>query len=576
MRLKLSALFCILMLNPAGTLLFAQSIDIAKPAPEGVFLTLGKLIGNGSIISNYVIERKDNNGEWKSIAIAKAPLSYDEFNNRVKTMQKYLPALTLPREDYMRNLHERALSTGTTDSLKGIKNLAVRTALGVLFYDSTLQKGVEYTYRVSEIGSDGEVRSTSISNQVSIPGVFSCDSIKVKEIWHDSTVAMITWRSAGSNPAPYYTVYRFEEQKPYTAKGVYGKYVISDTTYYLFTDTSITALAGKELQYFLIPFDQYGNAGTASQHAIMPLDDFEKAKILDLKATDMKTQGGIRISWRIPNPIPFKSASIYKSSDPTKGFQLLKTVAVSDTFLIDANTLPDVTYHYYLRLESRNDYRIRKSHTISARGFFPVMPMPPVISVLSRRVNGPEFVITANDPRATHIRLYRSLDKVRGYIDISGPLALVDTSIVVFTDTSRMENGQRYFYAAGIDCSNKMVSELSTPVEFVYGMFSNLRDPSFIKSFEDKDGIKIFWEDVRVNSAFVAGYRIMRRELDPQKGTIILSALENSDKKPFEKAVLLDKNVVAGRKYTYIVHCIDHKSEFSRPGISVEVEYKKK
>lgn len=553
----------------------AQSTEIAKASPNGVFIHLGNTIANGSSISNYIIERKDISHDWSVIATVSAPLVYDEFNARVQKIQKHLPALTLPREGYLRNLHERALETGTIDSLRGIKNIAVKVALGVICYDSTASKDVVYTYRVSEMGIDGEVKNIHETNQVSVPGTFTSDTLRVAFALRDSTSALILWRSAGNNQAPYYTAYGFEDMKPYVAKGTYGKYNVGDTTYYSFTDTAVSALAGKELQYFLIPFDQYGNAGKASQHALLPYDDFEKAVFRSVKASDIKTQGGIRISWKLNNIVPFRTASIFRSTESVKGFQQLKTVPITDTVFIDGNTLPDITYYYYVQLNSNTDYRHRNSKVVSAEAFYPLVPMPPVISAFRQTPQGPVLIVTAHDSRAKAVRIYRSFDQVRGYKDISGPIALKDTAMIEFADTSKLVPGQKYYYTARVDCTNSMVSELATPVEFVSGLYSDLRDPSFVNWYSDKEGIKLFWEDVRMNSAVVSGYRIMRRENDPVKGTVILSALENSDKKPFERAVLLDKNVVAGRKYTYIVYCVGYEGLSSKTGTKIEIDYNK-
>lgn len=553
----------------------AQSAESAKASPEGVFIHLGNTIANGSSISNYIIERKDNSHDWRIIATVSAPLIYDEFNARVQKIQKHLPALTLPREGYLRNLHERALETGTVDSLRGVKNIAVKVALGVICYDSTTSKGVVYSYRVSEMGIDGVIKSTRETNQVSVPGTFSSDTLRVTYALRDSASALILWQSAGNNQAPYYTAYRFEDMKPYVAKGKYGKYNMGDTTYYSFTDTSVSTLAGKELQYFLIPFDQYGNAGKASQHALLPYDDFEKALFRSVKASDIKTQGGIRVSWKLNNIVPFRSATIFRSTEPDRGFQQMKTVPVTDTVYIDGNTMPDITYYYYVQVNSNTDYRHRNSKIVSAEAFYPLVPMPPVISAFRQTPQGPVLIVHAYDSRAKAVRIYRSFDQVRGYKDISGPIALKDTAMIEFTDTSKLVPGQKYYYTARVDCTNKMVSELSTPVEFVSGLFTNLHDPSYVNWYSDKEGIKLFWEDVRMNSAVVAGYRIMRRENDPVKGTVILSALENSDKKPFERAVLLDKKVVPGRKYTYIVYCVGYEGLSSQTGTKIEIDYNK-
>lgn len=564
----------ILSIFSAG-IIEAQNTEVAKASPEGVFIHLGNTIANGSSISNYIIERKDNTTGWKVLTTVSAPLSYDEFNARVQQIQKKLPALNLPREGYLRNLHERALATGTTDSLKGIKNIAVKTALGVICYDSTAQKGIIYTYRISEMGTDGEIKTSRESNQVSIPGSFTSDTLRVTYALRDSFSAQVIWRSAGNNPAPYYTVYRFEDMKPYVAKGKYGKYNVGDTTYYSFTDTAVQSMASKELQYFLIPFDQYGNAGKASQHALLPFDDFEKTIFSSIKASDIKTQGGIRISWKLSNKVPFRSATIFRSLEPGNGFQQIITLPITDTAYIDGNTMPDITYYYYVQLNSNTDYRHRNSKVVSAEAFYPLMPMPPVISAFRQTPQGPVLHIEAHDPRAKAIRIYRSFDQIRGYKDISGPVELNDTTFIEFADTGNLIPGQRYYYSARVDCTNKMVSELATPVEFVSGLYADLRDPSYIKWFDDKEGIKLFWDDVKLNSAVVAGYRIMRREYDPVKGTVILSALENSDNKPFERAVLLDKNVVSGRKYTYIVYSVGYEGLSSQTGTKIEIDYSK-
>lgn len=575
MRAKILQSLLIIIFHFTAGYISAQSTESAKASPGGVFIHLGNTIANGSSISNYIIERKDNSHDWSVIATVSAPLNYDEFNARVLTIQKHLPALTLPREGYMRNLHERALETGTIDSLRGVKNIAVKVALGVICYDSSTLKDVLYTYRISEMGTDGEIKATRETNQVSVPGTFASDTLRVTYAIRDSISAQIIWKSTGSNPAPYYTAFRFEDMKPFVAKGKYGKYTVGDTTYFTFTDTSVQAMAGKELQYFLIPFDQYGNAGKASQHAILPYDDFEKAVFRSIKASDMKTQGGIRISWKLSNKVPFRSAAVFRSTEPDKGFQQIITLPVTDTAYIDGNTMPDLTYYYYVQLNSNTDYRHRNSKVVSAEAFFPIVPMPPVISAFRQTPQGPVLVVHAYDPRAKAIRIYRSFDRVRGYKDISGPIELKDTAMIEFSDTCKLVPGQKYYYTARIDCTNKMVSELSAPVEFVSGLYANLHDPAYLNWYSDKEGIKLFWEDVRMNSAVIAGYRIMRRENDPVKGTVILSALENSDKKPFERAVLLDKDVVSGRKYTYIVYSVGFEGLSSQTGTKIEIDYSK-
>jgi hypothetical protein len=340
----------------------AQTAVIAKPGPQGIFLMLGKRIPCGTIIQSYKIERRMGDTIWKPVAEVRTPVNFTAFKEKLEAAKALLPSLPVISGSKLQQLYDRALMTGTMDSLKGmmVQN-PVKIALGLIYHDSAARTGIDFQYRVVVMDPEGNFLDTSLSMPVSMPYQAVYDDIQPVETSRDGNTVYIKWQSLGKNPAPLFMVHRKEKEKSIFSMGTINRYSVNDTTYYTISDSVSAEKASEQLQYFLTPFDHWGNAGKASQMVVLTTDNFNRAYFMSAKAIPLEGYHTNRILWTFSDPVTTRQFEIYRSESEEKGFLLIGTVSNDKAIHLDEQVWPGKHYYYYIKAISKSGKRFKKS-----------------------------------------------------------------------------------------------------------------------------------------------------------------------------------------------------------------------
>ena len=550
------------LLAPAW--LTAQTANTAQPGPRGIFLTLGKTIPNGKSTLSYRIEKKVKDGAWMPLAEVKFPVTYSAFKSRLEKARVVLPAQPFPSEPKLKAMYDKAAESPRIDSLGKRIQIPVRLALGVIYYDADVQNDNVYQYRVTETSSTATPSEPVVSNSVAIPFTAKFDDILLAETSRDENSAYIRWRSAGTNPAPLFMVFRIEDKKPVAASGLTGHYSMNDTTYYTFQDSLGTLKAARELQYFLAPYDLLGNPGKQSQTAVITRDNFIKAFFMLVNISKLTERTGNRISWHFSDPVTSRSIELYRSENPDIGFQKVASLTPADTVYADEMIHPDRGYYYYIQANSRNGNRFKQSDKIYTPPCMPVKPQPPLLKSATTAPGGVKLLIEVTEAQVGGVRIFRN-DGVSGSQSVvSGLIPKTTASQITFIDSSSSLSGRRtYTYAARTESTGNIVSDLSNTLTARPGLSLLPQAPSFFKAFIEGNTVKLYWEDMRQSDTGIAGYVVFRRIETAGQALANPFSPISGEKNLVPANSFTDSTLLTGNVYTYAIQAVDTENKRS-------------
>ncbi len=546
------------------TAVTAQAPATVKQGPSGIFIFPGKEIPSGKTLSAYKIERSEDSGKWKKIAEIKTPAGFNDFTKAVDAAKLYFPSQPIPATDKLNQLYQKAVLTGTTDSLKGMRLLfPIRVALGVMFYDTSAKKNIAYQYRVNSIISSGEVSHSSVSDTISLPFQVKFDTIKYSESSYNNTSVFIKWKSFGKNPAPLFMVYKFRYGAPVVARGKVSRYEMNDTTYYIYMDSAIINEVGKDLQFFVSPFDHFGNSGQSSQVAVITKDNFNKAVFMRNHIEFMPKLSGVQVCWHFSDPYTVKTVEIYRSEKEFAGFRKLADALSTDTSYLDQQIWPEKTYYYYLQVVAKAGRRTKQSEVMMAEVPGIVMRQKlnaPLLRQVSVVKSGVRLLIEVNDSVATNLRIYRG--PKGGMVALPDFLETQNAAVIAFTDSTLAPGDKKdVFYAVRNEIPGAGISSLSEemPVEKI----SDPNEVEYFYAFPSKGKIALYWDDVANRKSSYASYTLARKYGPANSRSPLMVLAEGLTNSSF-----IDEKSQDGNQYTYELRLAD------KTGNSGEKSYK--
>ncbi len=545
-----------LMLLPGG--LLAQTSEMARPGPEGIYVFLGKNIPSGKNISAYRIERRVKDGVWKQITEVKTAVTFAEFNSKLEAARALLPAQQLPSGASLESIWQQAKQSGTTDSIKDFRNeYPLRLALGTMYYDADVKNGNDYQYRVTEVNAMGSPLNNLLSNTVQLPYIPVWDAIELSEASLNDKSVYIKWRSAGKSPAPLFMVLTFEEQKPVIATGNTIRYTTKDITNYVYEDSLVKPLTGN-LQYFLTPYDNLGNSGAPTEVVVIEKENFGQAFFVNTAASKLSDHLGIKLSWNISRATTVRSIDIYRSEHPDKDFAVLVSLSGKDTTYIDENITPDKVYYYMLQANSNVNNMMKQSNTFFAVAYDPSKPLAPAMVAAIGIKGGVKLFVDVTDARAAGIRIYRNNGLSDTLTAISALIHKADSARIVFTDSGGSVSGrQTYTYAARTESTSYILSDLSNKVTARPLLNVAPRGPASLKAYAEDGMIKLFWENMQQTDPAIAGYRVSRRTENAVKNEGQPFVPIAGAVMPYMSNFIFDSTVVAGKTYSYEIQAVD-------------------
>lgn len=532
--------------------------------PSGIFIFLGNEIPAGKSIGSYKIERTEDNKKWQPIAEISTPLSFDLFAKAVENAKSFFPSQPLPQADKLKQIYQKAVAAGNSDSMKGMRLLhPLRVALGIMYYDTSASKHIAYRYRVTAVKPWGIADQSYLTDTVSLPYLPGFDTITFSESSYNINSVRITWKSAGPNPAPLFMVFKFRFGAPVPARGSTSRYVMNDTTYFTYYDTTVAKEAGKEMQFFVSPFDQFGNSGLSSQVAVITQDNFNKATFVKNHIAFEPKLSGVQICWHFTDPVTVKQIEIFRSESDKTGFGKLAEVPVTDTSYLDQRIWPEKKYYYYVQAVAKAGKRTKQSKVMAAEvpGLgIKVKLKAPVLRQVAVVNNAVRLLIEVNDTTAKNIRIFRG--KKGGLVTLPDLVKTEKEGYVEFIDLSLTpEKRKGVFYAVRNENTGEGISALSQ--ELPIDSIAKPDEVSYFYAFSSKGKIKLYWDDVAGRSSKYIAYSIARQHgaANSKSPLMVLS----------DKLALCsysDEQVQDGNQYTYVLSLVD------RAGNTSEKTYK--
>jgi len=541
-----------------GLTSYSQDNDFVRPGPGGLFVGLGNSVPCGVKTSAYKIERSSKGGNWSFLAEIKTPSLIGDFLTQVDVYKVMFPGNSAPPKEELEKLWQKAHQSGVFEPADSwVLSFPVRMAFGMMYLDRETKENGMYLYRVTAMGTSGEMLEQHVSAEVKWPFIPIFDTIRLSGLERTAKLLSLKWKSFGKNPAHGFSVFCFENEKPRLMPGRSITYAKNDTAYYLYQDTSAQTLAMKGLMCYMVPADNYGNKGRAGTVIMANAAGFHRVFFRRSHAEKVSGYLGIKLTWRLSDPSSVKKIEIYRSLDSQKDFKLITTIPPSDTSFIDPNVIPDKVQYYYLQACGEFDFQSVRSNVFFDYGMDTRPPVTPAIFKAEGVKNGAELYILLNDINMAGVRIYRS-NGLTDSLLVLGDLVRNDSNTLVFRDTSMALNGYYYYqYAVRSENTSHFLSAFSNTVS-IRPLKTTFPDPPVVfNAYLDNQKVKLFWHNGESSQNMIQGYRLTRTESDGN----------NNDVKPAiglpsEEAVLTpnfytDSLVKPGKTYTYRVQTVD-------------------
>lgn len=540
----------LIVLFTAANLYAQQQFSFA--GPKGIFVYLDKRIPNGVKTSSIAVYRKEERGDFKKIADVKCATSETDFFNKAKDAAKYFPDYNFPPDSSLKIVWTRALKYGVLDSVTywGM-HPAVRMALGILYYDTEAKEKVLYSYKVDD----------RISAPVSYPFYPKYDDVTLSEYQYDKNGLYIRFQSVGKNTPNAFKVFKYNEAgKHEQVSGQHTKYKVKDTTYYIVVDKNVNA--DKTYQYSLLGVDMHGNMSYGSQPVLINLRDFSTVYFKKTDAKRAKDLLGIKLTWTISDVSNVESVHIFRSDKYDKDFTEIGVMRATDTSFIDESIVPDKIYYYYLQIKDKTSTQVKKSAKFFDYGFDTRKPITPSINSATGVQNGVRLDVTIPDKFIAGYRVYRSENGSDNYTVIADLVTIhPDSATSTYYDTGANMSG-RVFYNYVIESENTshIVSDKSNKMQARPEKSAQVQGPANLQVYYQDSAINLFWNDVKRDDEFVAGYKLYKKET----GTGTFVSLFSKDS-IFTGCRFIDYAYTPGKTYEYEIESIDL---FGYPGNS--------
>jgi fibronectin type 3 domain-containing protein len=488
---------------------FAQNENIAFAGKNGIFVHLGFDIPNGNKTDFFIVERKTEYGEWETIAKIKFPTSIDIFKKNYYIYKGLFPYInaTINLDNLYRQL---SLANTIQDTIidRKIDIMSLRLAAGNVFYDQYVEKHVLYQYRVTSF-KDDKAQSIITSELENYPGITVYSPVNVYLISKTDTSVYLKWWSLNGENPYWCALYHYDNDKVVPDKDNVTHYSVNDTVYY-FTNIKLTGFK----QYFIIPFDYYGNQGKASQIAYV--EDIKPAVnyFSDINATKSDDDLQIIVSWTLKNSDDIKQINILRSENYDGEYKIAGSVSNKINRFIDVNIKPDKIYYY--RLDAELTFSAQHVQTIRFYGFGyeKMAPIPPRISVMDNQEKEVKLKISgSNENFIRGVRIYRHKVNTQTPPELISDLIPLKADTAIYIDTANIEGGYLYEYFAKSENTSHLESDFSFPVQV---QSLNRINFSAVTGFDyilyNKKEVHLYWDNVLDETPQAIGYRLYKRK----------------------------------------------------------------
>jgi len=564
-----------------STFMFAQQrIDnLARPSQHGIFVLVGYQIASESLdhLKANIIERKlTNESSWIKLAEIAAPSSMEEFKNRLARFSSYLPDPSSINQIPVQSLWDKLVTYKKIDSLKAWANtLPVQLALGIAYLDTTAEKESVYEYRISRVETDGNVKFSYLSNQISYPVKIVFNRIKAIDKQYIENSVFVQFKSVGGRRPFAVKLFRRDglageykyipSLKTISAKG--------DTTIYSIRDTIIQA--NQLYQYYILPADYFGSTGNPSDTILVAAYQFSAASMPgNMQVKNLDSVNGLKLSWQLKDKQYIKSLRIYRSESWSDTGTIITEVSVNDSIYIDQRIEPMKIYYY--QIEMVGILNETSPRTPKVYGLYKSInsPLPPRLLNPVGLSNGIKFEIVSDEMMIKGYRVFRGNTYNSSMVPISGIIPRKEDKTIFIDSSAELSGKVFYNYSVKAENTSGTLSEFSDTVSV--RPLKPTAPPTPINLTANLIGNKIYlsWTDMKPFEETLAGYILFRREINA-KGKEITPRIKLTDSLiSYGQISYIDSTFQKGKIYEYTLQAkdfYDGLSGYSSPAI-VEIK----
>jgi fibronectin type 3 domain-containing protein len=534
--------------------------------PQGIYINCGEIIPKNF---KYNIYRSDAGSEnWTLVTTLRFNDNFQSFFDDLQLINSKNNIFELPDIKQKSRIWNWIESRSSIDSMPMIGTIPMyKEALGVSFYDIKIDLGKNYVYKVETI-ENNKIISVGQTKPTKIPG--EINNNKVKNIYSTANENYISLRYSVDKNDFFHSVkvFRavylqsdFREIMPLT-----GYSMKNDSLFISVTDTNVDKKV--MYQYYVIPYDMYGNPGLSSD-TVRLMNMFNKAEsfINTLRTHSLDSSNSIMLTWSLAEPKFMRSIDIFKSSEYSGTYDFVASVAPGDTCFIDKDVNPVKTYYYYVIINnaygrSMPSARITGMLKANRKAIAPYEITSEIVdSLIKIRWKRP-----SQDTRCYYVFRSDNEDST-DFRQISGSV-ISDSLYVIFLDSLQNVKTNRFMYAVKSENTSYDVSKLSRIV-YVYVSRQPAPVPMNLRAVSNDGKALITWDNDSTNYNIIA-YNLYRKILkyggnDSTEYVQINNNIENKSLNYFE-----DNDIVPGIKYEYTAETVvigNKKSYKSAPAL---------
>jgi len=531
----------------------AQDIG-AWPGKNGIFVNYAKDLPKGF---SFKLERQvygENN--WRTIQQAVVPKNLLETRSQILMALAKNPFYGMPRESEIAHFWEKLRKSSTIDSLYtyAASPLFLEVA-GVGFFDTQIQPGVQYVYRVSEIGNKNRQIKPVIFKPQSFPGKVQTFNNKFIAVQATGSLINLQWKFDKNNHPFGIKVFRenylqtnFQEITP-------------DISFIMKTDSVIAEITDKNVaermtyRYTVIPFDYFGNEAKPTEAVlVVNIKPYGDAVVLKKFVTISDPKGhGIGLSWAYKDKKQLTGIMVFRSDSMDLGFKKIADLPPTDTFYLDRGVIPVKSYYYFLVF---NNVYGQSPPTVKVIGMLKPNKnsgLPPQQVSLRALPEGNKIMWKRTEPDTKGYYVYRS-NGYNGELKQHSPFIQPDSVVSWYLD--KKENlipGMAYSYAVVAVNSSSNISPVSTRV-CANPVPQTLPVPLNLHYLKQGKAVILIWDDFRKNLPQVIGYRVYRAEITNTKTLTDFKTIDSR----INSNSYTDTTIKAGVHYVYAVSALGY------------------
>ncbi len=537
----------------------------AAAGPEGIYVMCSNQIPRG--FSYQVLRSVKGSDQWTDIQTLTFSSTFDEFYRDVEMANGHNSMYPLPAEKYKGVLWQMIQGTDDADSIPFYGPVPMyREALGITCYDRTAQKNTSYVYKIIE-KKPGITDTEALTESVEFPAPVMDYQIKFFRQNPLETHVHLNFYVGMQNKI--YSVAAFRRyylQSDFVAiQAPVGLSFVNDSLQAWVIDT--TTIKKAIMQYYVVPYDLYGNPGQPSDTArVINLIEKGESLITGLHTTNRKEDNSITVTWQCTVPEFLRSVDIYRSEDYEKGYRLIGSAAPHDTAYTDHQVNPITTYYYYLVI---NNAYGQSGKSARIAGMLEANREAAVPLDLRAETKPGMVVLKWNRPSGDTRGYYvmRSDDGSGNFRQL-GDLYINDSLSVTYVDTLGNLNSLSLAYAITSENTSYDISPMTAPVFVTPILPIQITSPVNLVTHCHDSLVLITWDETTLLDPNVLGYRILRKILnqDGTDSTAYQALIPNQDVVTLN--YFEDLAVQEGVSYEYQVIAIGPNNQQSEGSIS--------